>query len=321
MKPHDSLFRKIAVDVQVQQDLIGIAMPDLAPLIRMDSLDAVPDSFTNGAQADLLLAATDTTGSPHLIYFLVEHKSYVDRNVAVQLWGYVAEIWKRWVEQEKGVDLLALPHKRSAPRVLPRIHPIVLYHGVDPLTIPTKLSDLHARKEGAESAELEYRLIDIPKMEPVRDRLHALTFAFFIVLKHTRQIMTKWLAQEVLTAIADERIGGPMQEILFKYIAQLTPAENKDILLETTKEMQYDIQGGRNAMTMAESLVEDGKRVGLKVGRAEGLKKGVQQGREESMRNVVRAMVQEGIDYELVQRVTGLTAEEITALLAEKNEQ
>ena len=70
-------------------------------------------------------------------------------------------------------------------------------------------------------------------------------------------------------------------------------------------------------MTMAESLLEDGK----KVGRIEGLKKGVKQGREESMRNVVRAMVKEGIDYELVQRVTGLTAEEIAALLVEKNEQ
>ena len=313
MKPHDSLFRKIATDAQVQQDLIEIAMPDMAPLIRMDSLDAVPDSFTKGAQADLLLTAIDTMGSPHLIYFLVEHKSYVDRNVAVQLWGYVAEIWKRWVEQEKGVDSLALPRERSSPRVLPRIHPIVLYHGVDPWTIPTKLSKLHAKIEGAESAELEYRLIDIPQMEPARDRLHALTFAFFIVLKHTRQIMTKWLAQEVLTAIADERIGGPMQEVLFKYVAQQTPEENKEILLETTKKMQYYSEGGRNAMTMAESLVEDGRKVGLKVG--------LEKGREENMRNVVRAMLKEGADQEFVQRVTGLTAEEIAALLAEKNEQ
>ena len=300
MKSHDSLFRKIARDAQVQQDLISIAMPDLAPLIRMETLDAVPDSFTKGAQADLLLAATDTTGSPHLIYFLVEHKSYVDRNVAVQLWGYVAEIWKRWAEQEKGVDSPALPRERSASRFLPRIHPIVLYHGVDPWTIPTKLSELHVTKEGTESAELEYRLIDIPKMEPARDRLHALTFAFFIVLKHTRQIMTKWLAREVLSAIADERIGGPMQEVLFKYVAQQTPEENKDILLETTENMQYDIQGGKNAMTMAESLMKDG--------------------RDEVMRNVVRSMLKEGIDYELVQRVTGLTAEEIAALLADSEE-
>ena len=54
-------------------------------------------------------------------------------------------------------------------------------------------------------------------------------------------------------------------------------------------------------MTMAESLVEEG--------------------REESMRSVVRSMVKEGADQEFVQRVTGLTAEEITALLAENNEQ
>ena len=74
MKPHDSLFRKIAVDTQVQQDLIRIAIPEVASHVRMDTIHAVPDSFTKEAQADLLLTATDTTGSPHLIYFLVELK-------------------------------------------------------------------------------------------------------------------------------------------------------------------------------------------------------------------------------------------------------
>ena len=80
--------------------------------------------------------------------------------------------------------------------------------------------------------------------------------------------MTKWLARDVITAIANERIGGPMQEILFTYVAQQTPEENKEILLETTKELQYFSEGGKNAMTMAESLVKDG--------------------RDENMRNVVR---------------------------------
>ena len=91
-----------------------------------------------------------------------------------------------------------------------------------------------------------------------------------------------------------------MQEILFTYVAQQTPEENKEILLETTKELQYFSEGGKNAMTMAESLVKDG--------------------RDENMRNVVRSMLKEGADQEFVQRVTGLTAEKIAAVLAEKNE-
>ncbi len=218
MKPHDTLFRIITTDEEVQQDLIRIAIPDLAPQIQMSSVRAVPDTFTKGAQADLLLTARENNGTHHLIYILVEHKSYADRNVAVQLWGYVAAIWKRWIEHEK--------------------------------------SD--------------------------RSTVH----------------------------------GGSMQEVLIGYLTRQTPEENKDVLLEVTSKMLYDTEGGKRAMTMAEALFKEGQEAGLKIGQEAGLKEGQKAG----LRSVARSLLREGLDQELVQRVTGLPAEQIEALAPDTDE-
>ena len=314
MKPHDTLFRIITTDEEVQQDLIRIAIPDLAPQIQMSSVRAVPDTFTKGAQADLLLTARENNGTHHLIYILVEHKSYADRNVAVQLWGYVAAICKRWIEHEKSDR--STEHGGSRQQTLPRIHPVVLYHGNAPWEVPTRLSELHVPKKGRESTELEYRLINIVTLEPRRHRMSALSLAFFIVLKHTQKIMSREIALQVMTTLSNTKIGGPMQEVLIGYLTRQTPEENKDVLLEVTSKMLYDTEGGKRAMTMAEALFKEGQEAGLKIGQEAGLKEGQKAG----LRSVARSLLREGLDQELVQRVTGLPAEQIEALAPDTDE-
>jgi predicted transposase/invertase (TIGR01784 family) len=146
--------------------------------------------------------------------------------------------------------------------------------------------------------------------------MSALSLAFFIVLKHTQKIMSREIALQVMTTLSNTKIGGPMQEVLIGYLTRQTPEENKDVLLEVTSKMLYDTEGGKRAMTMAEALFKEGQEAGLKIGQEAGLKEGQKAG----LRSVARSLLREGLDQELVQRVTGLPAEQIEALAPDTDE-
>jgi len=49
----------------------------------------------------------------------------------------------------------------------------------------------------------------------------------------------------------------------------------------------------------------------------EGIQIGIEQGREEEKRQIVRNMLAEDLDPDLVAKITGLTAEEVRAMSAE----
>jgi len=298
VKPHDTLFRTMCAHQDIQQDLVAVALPELAQHIRLETVSAVKDTFTEGAQADLLLSVEDADGATHLIYILVEHKSYPDRVVALQLWGYLHSIWKSWQQD---------PRNRRTP--LPRIHPVVLYHGRRRWKVPTRLSGLHA-PGGYTWADLEYRLVDLAVVEPREYRIGVRTLAFLIILKHTLRIMTREAARAVLHALSEPALDQSTRELLVEYMTRHTPRQNAPVLLETTREMHYLTEGGHTVMTMAEAL--------LKEGEEKGHKKGLENGRDEGIRTVARNMLMEGAAPEFVQRTTGLTSEEIQALGADK---
>jgi len=70
--------------------------------------------------------------TPVLVYLLLEHKSYIDRHIALQLLGYVLRIleWRKRNGQPPCVVI-----------------PIVIYHGDEPWDEPTSLRDKIAANE------------------------------------------------------------------------------------------------------------------------------------------------------------------------------
>ena len=76
--------------------------------------------------------------------------------------------------------------------------------------------------------------------------------------------------------------------------------------------MMYNIKKGRE-----EGLEEgrkEGRRKGLEEGRKEGLEKGLKEGQDQERRRIVLSMLQKGFPYETISQITGLPAEEITAI-------
>jgi predicted transposase/invertase (TIGR01784 family) len=72
----------------------------------------------------------------------------------------------------------------------------------------------------------------------------------------------------------------------------------------------YTIEGG-DIMTMAQELMRRGEE--------KGVQKGREVGREEATQRVARKMLDKGADLEFVLETTGLTAEQVSALVNSEN--
>lgn len=66
-------------------------------------------------------------------------------------------------------------------------------------------------------------------------------------------------------------------------------------------------------MTIAERLRQEGHQNGLQEGIQQGLEQGVQKGTQEEALRIAHIMLEQGIDRDLVQLITGLLPDDITA--------
>ena len=131
-RPYDSFFRFAFTRIDLAWELTRLIAPELASGREGWRVSVDPDTFVDPAlrseQTDLLIQL-ERRGSESLVYVLYEHKSSPDRWVALQLLGYLTSIWRR------------SRSNRPAP-TLPRILPVVLYHGRPRWTEPLEFSRL-----------------------------------------------------------------------------------------------------------------------------------------------------------------------------------
>ncbi len=314
MKPHDEIFREMVSDPEAQRDMIRVCLPDLAGRIDLDSVTAVDATFTGGKQADLLLSMRERgdgerRGRKHLVYMLVEHKSYHDPLVPTQLFRYMGAIWhQQWELRESNL---------RGP--LPLIHPVVLYHGERPWTTPLELTGQH---EAGDSdtvpfvTDLVYRLVDLSTIEPERLRVATRTLAYLITLRHVFRRLEQPTARQLVETLGMLSIGAKTRIRLFEYLLFSMPDENTELLVTELEEREYTMEGGEAIMTVAQELRRQGREEGLRYGREEGLK----DGREEATHEVARRMLAKGATVDFVVETTGLTAEQVAALRNDEKE-
>jgi len=105
--------------------------------------------------SDVLYRVPLNQGGNVLVYVLIEHKSYTDKWVALQLLRYLVQIWEDF-------------RRNNKDQKLPFVFPIVFYHGRSGWTVSKKFSDLF-EWEGETNyfsylvPEFEYHLFDLTK--------------------------------------------------------------------------------------------------------------------------------------------------------------
>ena len=127
-QPHDLVFKTVFEDPRLARDHFEAVLPAPARrLVDLTDLELVPGSFVDEAlkaqHTDLLFKATasDGSGRAAYVYLLFEHQSTADPLMAFRLYCYMANIWRRHVDEDEGDGL-----------PLPPIVALVLYNGRRP---------------------------------------------------------------------------------------------------------------------------------------------------------------------------------------------
>ena len=101
---------------------------------------------------------------------------------------------------------------------------------------------------------------------------------------------------------------------------------NKDLLINHSeaeiasfthtelKEYEDSLKAYRDIKNSLDTAKDEGRAEGMAKGMAEGLAKGLAKGRVETLNKMVSEMKREGLGYDLIEKLTGLTQKDIDAI-------
>ena len=101
---------------------------------------------------------------------------------------------------------------------------------------------------------------------------------------------------------------------------------NKDLLINHSeaeiasfthtelKEYEDSLKAYRDIKNSLDTAKDEGRAEGMAKGMAEGMAKGLAEGRVETLNKMVSEMKREGLGYDLIEKLTGLTQKDIDAI-------
>ncbi len=165
--------------------------------------------------------------------------------------------------------------------------------------------------------KLTFKYVEIAKFNKTEEELETLYDKWLYALKNLPRL-------EKRPAALKEKIFGRLFEEA--EIAKFTPTELREY--EDSLKAYRDIKNSLDTALeqgRAEGLeqgrmegraegLEQGRTEGLEQGRMEGLEQGLEQGRTEGRTDMIKAMLQRGLDIKMVAELSGLTEEDIKSL-------
>jgi len=267
-KPHDKFFRAVFTQKDNARDLLLSTLPqEILGLLDLRSIKVedtiVIDSKLAERQSDLLIR-TNLRGSPVLIYILVEHKSYPDRWTLFQLLKYMVRIWER----ERS--------HHGKRKTLPPIIPVIFYHGTRRWRLPLNFSSYFVPEDLLEQYIPKFHpvMVDLQQMEDQSLQGSVMVQMALKTLKYSLGNLRPYLV-EILGSVSklpmDEKHRAFLSKVL-EYIIEGC----KDVDEQDVEQAFLSIGSGeaREAyMTLAEQLIERGKREGKLLDKQEVLLK------------------------------------------------
>lgn len=293
--PHDHFFRRTFDVVANTHALLSHKLPtDVLRHIRLESLQPAKETFLNvGEQEkrlDLLYSSLLNDGTEVLIYLLLEHKSYIDRTVALQLLEYVLRIqrWRKRNEQEPCVVI-----------------PVLIYHGDKLWDEPTSLRDKVQTHDELRPfvPDMQVVFVDLggvcaetfPATPELLARLRTLQLvrsvelAFELIVEIFR-LLPSWREIHSQMETVDDIILYCLAVFDAHQLEWFEQAIRIGLLIESEDQMP----------TMLEAMIERGVKKGREEGRQEGREEGVLIGRIRTLQQIFRQPVTAEADLVLL---------------------
>ena len=291
-KPHDKIFKLILAEKKQAIELINKVL-NLSPKLTEDEIERYStehiDYLLRESASDFVYKMKQMD-----VFFLLEHQSTMDYNMPKRILEYEVEIIK---EAVKGKRLTKNNHK------LPMVIPIVIYTGSRRWNVEKYIQDCQVILKGAEKVKLgEYYVIDVndySNEELENDELFLSKVLLLEKLKREEEII------QVLDRIIHTEKDSKNQEILKRVIAFILKGKISDKNIE---KLMKKLEREEPDMVI-EVLQKENERQ-----RKIGIREGVKQGIKQATLKIAKKMLQSGIKLEEIEKVTGLTKEEIKKL-------
>jgi len=281
--PHDKFFKETFSNIEVAKDFISNYLPQsILDIVEINTLEPQKDSFINADLEEIfsdMLFKINIRNQEGYLYLLFEHKSYISRNIALQLLKYMIEIWETKANKEN-------------VRELPMIIPLVIYHGSSEWRINTNLGSMISGYDNIPDdvkkyvPDYEYLLYDLSKYtdEQIKGevQLRILLSIFRDIFTKDNQVIRKSIlrAAEHLRVLEDKQSGIEYFETFVRYILNAGQKLTREDINDIIEKIEATFpEGSETMMTLAEQFREEG--------REEGIEKGREQGREEGLSNAL----------------------------------
>lgn len=287
--PHDAVFKRFLAHPETARDFLDIWLPEsLRDLCKLDTLKLESGSFVEedlrASYSDVLWSLQTTKGNGY-IYALIEHQSSPDAHMAFRLMRYAIAAMQR--------------HLDAGYKTLPLVVPILFYHGVEsPYPFSLSWLDEFAEPEIARQLyDAPFPLVDITVVSDDEIMQHRWMALLELVQKHIRERDLTLLVDKLTVLLVKEHANDSQIETLFNYLLQSGSATRFEVFIRRLAGRVP--QHKERLMTIAECLRESGR------------KEGKQEGKQDEALRIAHAMLEKGIDRDLVLLITGLSIDEL----------
>ena len=322
--PHDKVFKVSLSDLEIAKELIINYLPNkLVKKIDFKSLTLAPSAFHNKklskSEADILyscnLISSGKKSKPAYIYILIEHQSSQDKILALRIHEYTLSIWRQ--------------HLKAGHDSLPTVMPLVVYAGAKKYKHSTDLYDLFESKPLAKEFLLKpIQLLDVTSMDKESFKnLKKLALLFLVLkLRANKQSMrfSYWVIDLGLANMFNNMLASDYIFTLLFYLADDPMIEDEEDLLASLSNLGIDEK--ELNMSYSQKLYQEahqqGHQLGQKLGQQQGLDEGlrrghlsgINEGHDEAIKKTAKAMLEQGLDINLIQKITKLSIVEIKEL-------
>ncbi|MHA6250599.1 Rpn family recombination-promoting nuclease/putative transposase [Oceanobacillus sp. CAU 1775] len=305
--PHDKFVKDTLNNIKNAQSFLINYLPDtLRNAVDISTLEPQKDSFINKnleeGFSDLLFKAM-INGQEGYFYFLIEHKSYVSKDLPLQLLDYMVYIWQSKMSKEHATEL-------------PVIFPLVLRHNVNNRNNMKTLGEMIKGYQSFNKdiqqfiPDFEFLLYDLSTYDDseirgtVQLRILFLLLRDIPVKKEEELWKTVERAVEYLSELADEQTEQEFFQTMMIYLFSASRSLTKKDLYEMNNRIKLiDPKRSEEMMSLADIL------------RREGKIEGKMEGKREGKIEVIQNLLNEGFKVESIAKFTGLSMEEVNNII------
>ena len=298
--PHDLAFKQFFTHPETARDFMALHLPtELLDVCDLNTLQLASGSFIEENLrpyfSDVLYVLKTFSGDGY-VHVLIEHQSTPDKHMAFRLMRYAVAAMQRHLDDG---------HKK-----LPLVIPVLFYAGKrSPYPYSTNwLHEFDAPGLAEKLYSNDFPLVDVTVISDDDIMNHRRMAALTLLQKHIHQRDMADLFDKLATLLVQEQIAGQQLISLINYLVQA--GETSDAEAFVRELAQRVPQHEDELMTIAQQLEQKGIEKGMQLGRQEGRS----EGERAATLKIARTMLLNGIDRQLIIKMTGLTADELAQI-------